>query len=80
MFITYNPIIFILLEKVVPIESCHPEAIKFRTNFKKNRDELVRILIAIYNDKVFKKLLVDVPFRWSNTLRKTGGRCWYRRR
>lgn len=52
---------------------CHPDAIKFRKNFKAHKEELTSILYKLYNEKLFDgKLMVDVV--WNKQLTKTAGR------
>lgn len=52
---------------------CHPDAKKYRENFKANKDELTKILYEMYNDKVFdSKLNIDIF--WNKKLTTTAGR------
>lgn len=60
-------------------ENCHPDAIRYRTNFKSNRDELSDYLYKLYNENVFDNKL-NVPVLWNKKLTKTAGRCKSRSR
>lgn len=52
---------------------CHPDAMKFRKNFKAHKEELTTILYNLYNEKLFDgKLKVDIV--WNKQLTKTAGR------
>lgn len=52
---------------------CHPEAKKYRENFKANKEELTNILYKMYNEKVFRGKL-DVDIIWNKKLTTTAGR------
>ncbi|XP_031622795.1 titin-like [Contarinia nasturtii] len=52
---------------------CHPDAKKYRENFKPHKEELTNILYKMYNEKVFdSKLNVDI--QWNKKLTTTAGR------
>lgn len=52
---------------------CHPDAKKFRENFKSNKEELTKILYNLFNEKVFEnKLNLDII--WNKKLTTTAGR------
>lgn len=52
---------------------CHPDAKKFRENFKTHKEELTTILYKLFNEKVFdNKLTVDIV--WNKKLITTAGR------
>lgn len=52
---------------------CHPDAKKFRDNFKAHKDELTSVLYKLYNERVFdNKLNVDII--WNKKLTTTAGR------
>ncbi|KAJ6628661.1 Germ cell nuclear acidic protein [Pseudolycoriella hygida] len=61
--------------ELIPIEHCHPDAIKFREKLK--RDELVTLLMKYFNEFVFNNQLINVPVSWSNKLSATAGFCRY---
>lgn len=52
------------------------EALVFREQYPKRRDELTERLRALYDREVFAGALKDVPIKWSKKLLKTAGRCW----
>lgn len=52
---------------------CHPDAKKYRENFKQNKEELTTILYDMYNNKVFDDKL-DVTIIWNKKLTTTAGR------
>lgn len=52
---------------------CHPDAKKFRDNFKSNREELTKILFKLYNEDVFDGKL-DMQVLWNKKLLTTAGR------
>lgn len=42
---------------------CDPEAEKYKTKFKRNKDDLVAILFKLFNEKVFdNKVNLSVSF------------------
>lgn len=52
---------------------CHPDAKKFRANFKAHKEELTTILYKLFNEKVFdNKMNVDII--WNKKLTSTAGR------
>lgn len=52
---------------------CHPDAKKFRDNFKSHKEELTKILYNLFNEKVFEnKLALDII--WNKKLTTTAGR------
>lgn len=62
----------ILLTVQASMMLCHPDAKKYRNNFKAHKEELTTILYKMYNEKVFEsKLNVDII--WNKTLQKTAG-------
>ncbi|CAH1268589.1 GCNA [Branchiostoma lanceolatum] len=49
----------------------------FVSEFKKNREELVKKLFKLYNETVFdNKLSADMSVTWNNKMRKTAGFCY----
>lgn len=52
---------------------CHPDAKKFRDNFKSHKEELTTILYKMYNEGVFSSKL-DVDIVWNKKLTTTAGR------
>lgn len=52
---------------------CHPDAKKFRENFKAHKEELTTILYKLFNERVFdNKLNIDIV--WNKKLLTTAGR------
>ncbi|XP_066593874.1 germ cell nuclear acidic protein-like isoform X2 [Prorops nasuta] len=65
------------LSNNVPIEKAHPDAKRFRIDFKKTREELCKYLFKLFNEKVFdKKLPSDLPMEWSVRMTGTAGFCY----
>lgn len=52
----------------------HPEALRFRKNFRVMKEELTAILYNLYNEKIFKNQL-NVSIKWNKKLLTTAGRC-----
>lgn len=52
---------------------CHPDAKKFRENFKSNKEQLTQILYKMFNDDVFEGKL-DLDIVWNKKLTTTAGR------
>lgn len=65
------------LSESVPISKCDMSARIFRNNFKKFKDELVKKLFRLYNDKVFDNILPeDMPIEWNDRMRSSAGFCY----
>ncbi|CAK9819469.1 Germ cell nuclear acidic protein [Anthophora plagiata] len=65
------------LSESVPINSAHPDAKKYRLNFKNNKDDLCSRLYKLYNEEVFdKKLPEDLSIEWNVRMRGTAGFCY----
>lgn len=67
------------LDESVDPEYSDPEALNYRINFGRKKDELVKRLYELYNQKVFDNKL-DVDITWSKRLRNTAGRCITKKR
>uniref|UniRef100_A0A914WIY8 SprT-like domain-containing protein n=1 Tax=Plectus sambesii TaxID=2011161 RepID=A0A914WIY8_9BILA len=69
------------LSPTCPTDNRHRDAQFFLgKSFKKNRIDLCAKLFRIYNETIFDlKLPADLPMQWNVRLRKTAGRCCYRR-
>lgn len=52
---------------------CHPDAKKFRDNFKSHKEELTSTLFKMYNEQVFDGKL-DMKVEWNKKLLTTAGR------
>lgn len=52
---------------------CHPDAKKYRTNFKAHKEELTTVLYKMYNEKIFESKL-DIDIIWNKKLTTTAGR------
>lgn len=66
-------------DQLIPVEHCDPDALRFRSKFQSKKNELVKLLMKLFNEQVFDNKLKDVPVSWSKTLRTTAGRFCYRR-
>ncbi|KAG8039672.1 hypothetical protein G9C98_000401 [Cotesia typhae] len=65
------------LSKEVPLEKVHPEAKKYRLNYKLTKDELCQRLFKIFNEKVFDcQLPKDMSIEWNARMRRTAGFCY----
>ena len=63
-----------------PLERCHPQALPYLKNFKKNKEELARSLYQMYNEQIFENALPDdMDISWNVRLTKTAGLCFSRR-
>lgn len=71
---------FLFLADIVPIDYCDPNALHYRRNFKRKREDLLNRLFKLYNIKVFDEKLRNVYVSWTKSHFKTGGCCEYRRR
>ncbi|RZF38806.1 hypothetical protein LSTR_LSTR000509 [Laodelphax striatellus] len=49
-------------------DRCHPDAVQYKNNFKKLKEELAKKLFALYNREVFKNRILDSPDRLRDTL------------
>ncbi|SPP78426.1 uncharacterized protein LOC117580732 isoform X1 [Drosophila guanche] len=67
------------LEGAVPRECSDKEALFYRENFAKNKEQLAERLYKMFNADVFNNEL-DVPITWSKRLRNTAGRCLNKRK
>ena len=55
---------------------CHPEAIKFVSNFNPNKQLLLDKLYKLFNDKAFgSSLPANMAITWNPRLTKTAGVC-----
>ncbi|XP_015115223.1 nucleolar protein dao-5 isoform X2 [Diachasma alloeum] len=65
------------LSASVPLEECHTDAKRYRLNFKNTKEELVKVLYKIYNEKIFdNKLPPDMLIEWNIRMRGTAGFCY----
>ncbi|KAG7198427.1 hypothetical protein KM043_005814 [Ampulex compressa] len=72
----YNSFLASLSENI-PINVAHPDAKKYRLNYKNNKEELCRYLFKLYNEKVFdKQLPMDMSIEWNVRMRGTAGFCY----
>ncbi|XP_050450103.1 germ cell nuclear acidic protein-like isoform X2 [Cataglyphis hispanica] len=65
------------LSSTIPISKTHPDAKKYRLDYKNNKEELCKELYKLYNEKVFdNQLPQDIPIEWSIRLRGSAGYCY----
>ncbi|XP_053619145.1 germ cell nuclear acidic protein [Plodia interpunctella] len=58
----------------VPTWRCHPDAFRYKDNYKSTREELCRRLFVEFNKTVFDNALEeDMPILWDTKLRSTAG-------
>merc|ERR1712098_412511 len=63
-----------------PIDRCHPQALPYIKNFKKNKEELAKRLYQLYNLEIFENALPDdMQITWNVRLTKTAGLCYSKR-
>ncbi|XP_063991843.1 germ cell nuclear acidic protein [Diachasmimorpha longicaudata] len=65
------------LSASVPLEDCHVDAKRYRLNFKNTKEDLVKVLYKMYNEKIFEnKLPPDMLIEWNVRMRGTAGFCY----
>lgn len=79
MYFVFNCIHFFGTTVFIPRAHCHPDALLYRDKFKQKRDELLALLMQLYNEQIFDGKL-DVPIKWNKMLKTTAGICCNRRR
>lgn len=59
------------------MNQAHPNAKKYRLDYKSNKEELCKKLYKLYNEKVFdNKLPQDMSIEWNVRMRGTAGYCY----
>lgn len=65
------------LSNMIPMNNIHPNAKKYRLDYKNNKEELCKELYKLYNEKVFdNQLPQDMPIEWNIRMRGTAGFCY----
>ncbi|RLU16154.1 hypothetical protein DMN91_011914 [Ooceraea biroi] len=65
------------LSSTVPTNCVHPDAKRYRSNYKNNKEALCKELYRLYNEKVFdNKLPQEMPIEWNVRMRGTAGYCY----
>ncbi|XP_028131251.1 germ cell nuclear acidic protein-like [Diabrotica virgifera virgifera] len=65
------------LSASVPILKCDMSARMFRNNFKAYKEQLVKKLFQLFNDKIFDNLLPqDMQIEWNDRMRSSAGFCY----
>lgn len=65
------------LSSTVPMSNAHPDARKYRSDYKTNKEALCKVLYKLYNERVFDdKLPLDMPIEWNIRMRGTAGYCY----
>ncbi|XP_033334265.2 uncharacterized protein LOC117225058 [Megalopta genalis] len=65
------------LSENVLLANVHPDAKKYRTDFKTNKESLCNYLYKLYNEKVFdEQLPKDMSIEWNVRMRGTAGFCY----
>ena len=63
-----------------PRHRCHPDALKYISDFKKKKEELSKRLYHLYNKEIFDGCLpADMEITWNVRLTKTAGLCYSKR-
>lgn len=62
------------LNEKTPLNMCAAEALKYRTHYKQNKDQLMNHLFKLFNQNVFDNNL-DTTCHWNKKLTCTAGRC-----
>ncbi|XP_049791933.1 germ cell nuclear acidic protein-like [Schistocerca nitens] len=61
----------------VPEQQSHSDAIMYKREFKKRKEDLCSKLFCFYNSEVFKRQLPsDMSITWNSRLMKTAGLCY----
>ncbi|XP_076235784.1 uncharacterized protein LOC143180137 [Calliopsis andreniformis] len=72
-----HPSFLASLSESVPIANAHPDAKKYRTDYKNNKENLCNYLFKLYNEQVFdKELPDDLSIEWNVRMRGTAGFCY----
>lgn len=69
-----------LSAEIVPVSYCDSNALYYRRDFKRNREDLLNRLIKLYNHKVFDEKLDNVSISWSKSRLKADSNCEYHKR
>lgn len=65
------------LSNAVPMSNAHPDAMKYRLDYKNTKEKLCKELYKLYNEKVFdNKLPRDLSIEWNVRMRGTAGYCY----
>lgn len=65
------------LSENIPLTNIHPDAKKYRLDYKNNKENLCKYLYKLYNDKVFdNELPEDMSIEWNVRMRGTAGFCY----
>ncbi|XP_011868096.1 PREDICTED: uncharacterized protein LOC105562139 isoform X2 [Vollenhovia emeryi] len=65
------------LSNTVPMTRAHPDAKKYRLDYKSRKEELCKKLYELYNERVFEnKLPRDMSIEWNVRMRGTAGYCY----
>lgn len=65
------------LSASVPLAIAHPDAKKYRNQFKTTKEELCKYLYKLYNDKIFdNKFPEEMSIEWNVRMRGTAGFCY----
>jgi len=65
------------LSNMVSMNHVHPNAKKYRLDYKNNKEELCKKLYNLYNEKVFdNKLPREMSIEWNVRMRGTAGYCY----
>ncbi|XP_014475006.1 PREDICTED: putative leucine-rich repeat-containing protein DDB_G0290503 isoform X2 [Dinoponera quadriceps] len=65
------------LSSTISMNKIHPDARKYRLDYKNLKEELCKKLYKLYNEKVFDdKLPRDIPIEWNVRMRGTAGYCY----
>ncbi|CAG9826212.1 unnamed protein product [Diabrotica balteata] len=65
------------LSASVPIAKCDMSARLFRNNFKAYKEQLVKKLFQLFNEKIFDNVLPqDMQIEWNDRMRSSAGFCY----
>ncbi|XP_054000761.1 uncharacterized protein LOC128888151 [Hylaeus anthracinus] len=65
------------LSENVPLTNAHPDAKKYRINYKNNKENLSNHLYKLYNEKIFdKRLPENMLIEWNVRMRGSAGFCY----
>uniref|UniRef100_A0A1B6DXM7 SprT-like domain-containing protein n=1 Tax=Clastoptera arizonana TaxID=38151 RepID=A0A1B6DXM7_9HEMI len=68
------------LSEITGNMKCHPEAVIYKKEYKKKKEELACKLFYLYNKEIFEsKLPSDMSIQWNARMRSTSGFCYNKR-
>ncbi|OAD61210.1 Acidic repeat-containing protein [Eufriesea mexicana] len=73
----YNNNFLVSLNEDIPLAKAHPDAKKYRLDYKNTKETLCNYLYKLYNENVFdNELPKDMTIEWNVRMRGTAGFCY----